>query len=178
MMRVLHVDAAIGLPMVASCSPTTAALHSGELRNTSKRTPHQSSFHLHCSLQPPCRNLPQRWPHFDDKMAWDRTASIFLTRWHETGLHSFLWQDCMRQDCIHFYDKMAWDRTASIFMTRWHETGLHSFLWQDCMRQDCIHFYDKIVWDRYSSMFMRSQHKTGTHPFLRQASIRPVLIHF
>ena len=100
---------------------------------------------------------------------------IFMTRWH--GLHSFLWQDGMRQDCIHFYDKMAWDRTASIFMTRWHETGLHPFLWQDGMRQDCIHFYDKMAWDRTASIFMTGQHKTGTHPFLWQASKRPALIH-
>ena len=67
-----------------------------------------------------------------EKMIWDRTAIILLTRWHETGLHSFLWQDCMRQDCIHF-------------VTRLYETGLHPFLWQDCMRQDCFHFYDKTA---------------------------------
>ena len=77
--------------------------------------------------------------HFYDKMARDRTAFIFMARWHETGLHPFLWQDGMRQDCIHFYGKIVWDRTASIFMTRWHETGLHSF--------------------------KTSQHKTGAHPF-------------
>ena len=98
-------------------------------------------------------------------MAWDRTAFIFMTRWHETGLHSFLRQDGMKQDCIHFYDKMAWDRTAFIFKTRWHETGLHPFLWQDGMRQDCIHFYDKMAWDRTASIFMTRWHETGTHPF-------------
>ena len=87
-----------------------------------------------------------------EKMVWDRTASIFMTRLYETGLHPF-------------YDKMAWDRTAFI-------------LRQDCMRQDCIHFYDKIVWDRTAFIFMTRQHKTGTHPFLWQASIIPVLIHF
>ena len=90
---------------------------------------------------------------FYDKMAWDRTAFIFMTRLYETGLHSFLWQDGMRQD-------------------------LHPFLWQDCMRQDCIYFYDKIVWDRTASIFMTRWQKTGTHPFLWQASIRPVFIHF
>ena len=100
-----------------------------------------------------------------------------MTRWHETGLRSFLWQDCLRQDCVHFYDKMAWDRTAFIFMTSLFEAGLHPFLWQDGMRQDCIHFYGKIVWDRTASIFMTrwhetglhsfktSQHKTGAHPF-------------
>ena len=59
---------------------------------------------------------------------WHETGlHSFLTRWHDTGLHSFLRQDGMRQDCIHFYDKMAWDRTASISMTTWHETGTHPF---------------------------------------------------
>ena len=88
-----------------------------------------------------------------------------MARLYETGLHPFLWQDGMRQDCIHFYGKIVWDRTASIFMTRWHETGLHWFLWQDCMRQDCVHFYDKMAWDRTAFIFITSQHKTGTHPF-------------
>ena len=97
---------------------------------------------------------------FFDKMAWDRTAFIFMTRLYETGLHPFLWQDCMRQDCIHFYDKMAWDRTASIFMTS-------HFYAKDGMRQDCIHFYDKIAWDRTASIFMTRWHETGLHhPFL------------
>ena len=88
-------------------------------------------------------------------MVWDRTASIFMTRLYETGLHPF-------------FDKMVWDRTASIFKTRWRETGLHSFfmarlyetglhpfLWQDGMRQDCVHFYDKIVWGRTASILHR-----------------------
>ena len=114
-----------------------------------------------------------------EKMVWDRTASIFNDKIYETGLHSFFWQDCLRQDCIHFYDKMAWDRTASIFMVRLYETGLHSFLWQDGMRQDCIHF----EWQAGKRpvlihFFMTSHHNTGTHPFWWQASIIPVLIHF
>ena len=90
--------------------------------------------------------------HFYDKIDWDRTAFIFVTRWHETGLHSFLWQDCMKQDCGHFYDKM-------------HGTGLHSFLWQDCMRPVLIHFYDKIVWNRTAFIFVTRLYETGTHPF-------------
>ena len=89
----------------------------------------------------------------------------FLTRWYETGLHPFLRQDGVRQDCIHFYGKIVWGRTASIFMTRLYETGLHPFLWQD-------------GWDRTAFIFMTSHHKTGTHPSLWQAIIRPVLIHF
>ena len=63
-------------------------------------------------------------------MAWDRAAFSFKTRWHETGLHSVLRQDGMRQDCIHFYGKLARDRTAFIF-------------------------YDKMAWDRYSSILHR-----------------------
>ena len=45
--------------------------------------------------------------HFYDKMAWDRTAFIFMSRWHETGLHPFLWQASIRPVLIHFYDKPA-----------------------------------------------------------------------
>ena len=64
-----------------------------------------------------------------------------MTRLYETGLHSFLWQDCMKQDCIHFYDKIVWDRYSSIFfMPSQHNTGTHPF-------------------------FMTSQHNTDTHPF-------------
>ena len=100
----------------------------------------------------------------------------FMTRLYATGLHPFLWQNgmrqdciyfsqyCMRQDCIHFDDKMVWDMTAFI-------------LWQDCMRQDCIHFYDKmawdrtasifhnIVWDRTTSILMTKWHEAGLHLF-------------
>ena len=81
--------------------------------------------------------------HFDDKMAWDQYSSIFMTRWHETGLHAFLWQDCMRQDCVHFYDKIVWDRRSSIFMTSHQKTGTHPFLWQAIIRPVLIHFYVK-----------------------------------
>ena len=49
--------------------------------------------------------------HFYDKMAWDRTAFIFMTR----------------PALIHFYDKMAWNRIAFIFMTSQHKTGTHPF---------------------------------------------------
>ena len=79
-----------------------------------------------------------------------------MKRWYETGLHPFLWEDCMRQDCIHFYGKIVWGRTASIFMTRWHETGLHPFLWQDGMRPVLyigmyIHIYTHIYVHIYTS---------------------------
>ena len=80
---------------------------------------------------------------FYDKMARDRTACVFMTRWHETGLHPFFWQDCMRQDCIHFYDKIVWDRHSSVFMTSHHKTGTHPFLWQASIRPVLIHFSDK-----------------------------------
>ena len=50
-----------------------------------------------------------------------------MTRWHDTGLHSFLWQDCMRPAPIHFYDKPALDRYSSIFMTSQQKTGTHPF---------------------------------------------------
>ena len=115
---------------------------------------------------------------FYGKIVWGRTASIFMTRWHETGLHPFLWQHGMRQDCIHFYDKMVWGRTASIFMGRLYEAGLHPVLWQDGMRQDCIHFYGKIVWGRTASIFMTRWHETGLHPFLWEDCMRQDCIHF
>ena len=40
--------------------------------------------------------------HFYDKMAWDRTAFIFMTRLYETGTHPFLWQASIRPVLIHF----------------------------------------------------------------------------
>ena len=88
-----------------------------------------------------------------------------MTRWYETGLHSFYDKVVWDRTASNFFDKIVWDRTAFVFMTRWHETGLHSFLWQDCMRQDCTHFYDKIVWDRTAFIFMTRLYETGTHPF-------------
>ena len=65
--------------------------------------------------------------HFYDKMAWDRTAFIFMTTWHETGLHPSLWQASIRPVLIHFDDKPAKDRYSSIFMTSQHKTGTHPF---------------------------------------------------
>ena len=121
-------------------------------------------------------------------MVWDRTPSIFMTR-----LYSFLWQDCMRQDCIHFYDKMAWDRTAFIFSDKivWGRTA-SICLWQDGMRQglrfifydkivwgrDCIHFYDKMAWDRTAFIFMTRLFEAGLHPFLWQDGMRQGLRSF
>ena len=100
----------------------------------------------------------------------------FMTRLYATGLHPFLWQNgmrqdciyfsqyCMRQDCIHFDDKMVWDMTAFI-------------LWQDCMRQDCIHFYDKMAWDRTASIFHNIVWDR-LHPFLWQNGMRQGCIYF
>ena len=97
---------------------------------------------LHSFLWQDC--MRQDCIHFYDKMAWDRTASIFMRRLYETGLNPFLWQDCMRQDCIHFF----WQDGKKpvlihFFMTSHHNTGTQPFWWQASIRPVLIHFYDK-----------------------------------
>ena len=104
--RSFHGDFSLFSQALFHLAPSHHAIHRRNMHktHTSAQSPHCFRCLTQWAIWP---NLHETWNscHFFDKMAW--TASIFMTRWHETGLHSFLWQDGMRQDCIHFYDKPA-----------------------------------------------------------------------